>query len=195
MGLDPRIGRHFLNAGIGYGGSCFPKDVSAFIKIAESLGYNFELLTAVQRINADQVRYFQTKVQDTLWVVKGKRVGVLGLAFKPNTDDMRNAPAVPIVHWLVSEGADVRVYDPQAMDVARDLLPDVRFCTSAQETAEGCDALLLLTEWDEFRNLDLPTLKNRMRIPILIDGRNVFDPDTVSALGFTYRSIGRPRPE
>jgi UDPglucose 6-dehydrogenase len=195
MGLDPRIGRAFLNAGIGYGGSCFPKDVAAFLRIAEDLGYPFRLLEAVQDVNHQQVRYFLKKLQDMVWVVKEKRVGVLGLAFKPDTDDMRNAPAVPILQWLLDEGAEVRAYDPQAMDVARRLLPSVTYTRDAYETAEGADALLLLTEWEEFRTLDLERLRKSMRVPILLDGRNLYHPRQMVKAGFTYRAMGRAAKE
>jgi len=191
MGLDKRIGRAFLNAGLGYGGSCFPKDLSAFIHIAEELGYDFRLLKEVQRINAEQIQRFLKKVRDALWIVKDKTVAVLGLAFKPNTDDMRSAPSLEIIRALQQEGARIRAYDPKAMDKAKELLPSVEFCADAYAAAKDADALILCTEWDEFRQLDLPRLRSLMAQPIVLDGRNVFDPAQMKALGFTYKSVGR----
>jgi UDPglucose 6-dehydrogenase len=191
MGLDKRIGRAFLDAGLGYGGSCFPKDLSAFIHIAEELGYEFRLLKEVQRINADQIQRFLRKIRDTLWIVKDKTIAVLGLAFKPNTDDMRLAPSLEVIGPLLKEGARIRAYDPKAMDKARELLPGVELCESSYAAATGADALLLCTEWDEFRELDLERLRSVMSHPIVIDGRNLFDPRRMTELGFTYKSIGR----
>jgi len=192
MGLDKRIGRAFLNAGLGYGGSCFPKDLSAFIHIASQLGYDFRLLKEVERINADQKAHFLKKIRDTLWIVKDKTIAVLGLAFKPNTDDMRSAPSVEIIRPLLQEGARIRAYDPKAMAKARELLPDIRYCQNAYAAATGAEALVICTEWDEFRNLDLARLHKVMAHPIVIDGRNVFDPKKMAEAGFVYKSIGRP---
>ncbi len=191
MGLDKRIGRSFLNAGIGYGGSCFPKDLSAFIHIAEELGSEFHLLKEVQRINTSQVQRFMKKIHDTLWIVKDKTIAVLGLAFKPNTDDMRLAPSLDIVLPLQKEGARVRAYDPKAMEKAREMMPNVEYCDSAYTAASGADALVLCTEWDEFRHLDLEKLRSIMAQPIILDGRNVFDPKRMADLGFVYKSMGR----
>ena len=191
MGLDKRIGRAFLNAGLGYGGSCFPKDLSAFIHIADELGCEFRLLKEVQRINADQIQRFLKKVHDTLWIVKDKTIGVLGLAFKPNTDDMRLAPSLEVIGPLQKEGAKIRAYDPKAMDKARELLPGIEFCDGPYAAASGADALLICTEWDEFRELDLEKLRSVMSHPIVLDGRNLFDPQKMAELGFTYKSIGR----
>lgn len=191
MGLDKRIGRAFLNAGIGYGGSCFPKDLSAFIHIADQLGYDFRMLKEVQRINADQITRFLKKVHDTLWIVKDKTIAVLGLAFKPNTDDMRLAPSLDIIKPLQQEGARIRAYDPKAMEKAKDFLSNVELCDSAYAAASGADALLVCTEWDEFRTLDLEKLRSVMAQPIVLDGRNVFDPKTMKDLGFEYKSVGR----
>ena len=191
MGLDKRIGRAFLNAGLGYGGSCFPKDLSAFVHIAEALGYDFRLLKEVQQINADQIQRFLKKIHDTLWIVKDKTIGVLGLAFKPNTDDMRLAPSLEVIRPLQKEGARIRAYDPKAMDKAREVLPGVEFCDSAYAVATGADALIICTEWDEFRQLDLEKLRAVMAQPIVLDGRNVFDPQKMAELGFVYKSIGR----
>ncbi len=191
MGFDKRIGRPFLNAGIGYGGSCFPKDLAAFIKIAEQLGHDFRLLKEVQRINSDASERFLKKLRAELWVLKDKTIGVLGLAFKPNTDDVRSSPAIDLVKKMQSEGAQVRAYDPQAMDKARDMLKGVTLCKDAYETAMGCDALVVATEWDEFRKLDLNRLKSALAHPTVFDGRNIFDPAKMSSHGFLYRSIGR----
>ncbi len=191
MGLDKRIGRAFLNAGLGYGGSCFPKDLSAFIHIAEALGYDFRLLKEVQQVNADQIQHFLKKVHDTLWIVKDKTLGVLGLAFKPNTDDMRLAPSLEVIRTLQKEGAKIRAYDPKAMDKAREQLPDVEYCDSPYAAAAGADGLIICTEWDEFRQLDLEKLRAVMSQPIVLDGRNLYDPQKMAELGFVYKSIGR----
>jgi UDPglucose 6-dehydrogenase len=191
MGLDKRIGREFLNPGVGYGGSCFPKDVSAFIRISEALGYNFELLKAVEKVNENQKALFLKKVEETLWVLGDKEVAVLGLAFKPNTDDMRNAPAIDIIKGLQKEGAKIRAYDPKAMGTAKPLLPGITFCKTAYEAIKGSDALLIVTEWDEFKKLNLKKVRNSMNQPIIIDGRNIFDPEAMDNEGFVYKSIGR----
>ena len=191
VGMDKRIGRAFLDAGVGFGGFCFPKDIRAFIRIAQKLGYDFRLLKEVERINEEQKKRFVAKVKEVLWNLSGKTVGVLGLAFKPNTDDMRYAPSLDIIKGFLSEGAKVKVHDPAAMDAAGGLLDDVEFCKDPYETANGADALALVTEWDEFKKLDLEKLKDVMRNPILIDGRNVFDPDTVEKFGFVYKGMGR----
>jgi len=191
MGLDKRIGRAFLNAGLGYGGSCFPKDISAFVHIADHLGYDFRLLKEVQQINADQIQRFLKKIHDTVWIVKDKTIAVLGLAFKPNTDDMRLAPSIDIIRPLQKEGARIRAYDPKSMEKAREFLPDIEYCDSAYTAATGADALVICTEWDEFRQLDLEKLKAILAHPIVIDGRNLFDPKRMADLGFEYKSIGR----
>ncbi len=191
MGLDRRIGRSFLNAGIGYGGSCFPKDVAAFIKISEQLGYDFKLLRTVEDINKRQRQFFLKKVEETLWVLGDKTVGVLGLAFKPNTDDMRNAPSLDIIKALQKAGASVKAYDPKSMDVAKKMLKGVTYCKDPYETAAHTDALLILTEWDEFKRLKLNKIRASMASPIIIDGRNLFDPAQMEEAGFVYKSIGR----
>jgi UDPglucose 6-dehydrogenase len=191
MGLDKRIGRAFLNAGIGYGGSCFPKDISAFVHIADQLGYDFQLLKEVQRINAAQIQRFLKKIHDTVWIVKDKTIAVLGLAFKPNTDDMRLAPSIDIIQPLQKEGARIRAYDPKAMEKAKEFLPDIEYCDSAYAAVTGADALVVCTEWDEFRQLDLEKLRSLLAQPIVIDGRNLFDPKRMADLGFVYQSIGR----
>jgi UDPglucose 6-dehydrogenase len=191
MGLDERIGRRFLNAGIGFGGSCFPKDLSAFIKIAEQIGYDFRLLREVQRINADQMDRFVKKITDTLWVLKDKKIGVLGLAFKQNTDDVRTSPAIELCQRLQKEGATLRVHDPRAMDKARAILKDVNFVEDMNSVAEGCDALVVATEWDEFKKLDLDRARKSLSHPILFDGRNLFDRKRMEAQGWIYKSVGR----
>ncbi|MBI1869709.1 MAG: UDP-glucose/GDP-mannose dehydrogenase family protein [Chlamydiae bacterium] len=191
MGLDHRIGQNFLKAGIGYGGSCFPKDVSAFIKIAEEIGYSFDLLKAVEKINEDQKNRFIRKVKEVLWVLKGKTIGVLGLAFKPNTDDMRNAPAVDIIKALLEGGAKIKTYDPEAMDKAKFFIKKVQYCKDSYQVAKEADALLILTEWDEFKKIDYKKIKKSMLTPIMIDGRNLLDPKEMANLGFIYKSVGR----
>jgi UDPglucose 6-dehydrogenase len=191
IGLDERIGRRFLNAGLGFGGSCFPKDLSAFIKISEQVGYDFKLLKEVQRINADQMERFVKKITDTLWVLKDKKIGVLGLAFKQNTDDVRSSPAIDLCRHLLKDGAALRVHDPKAMDKARPLLPDVTYVDDMNAVAEGCDALVIATEWDEFKQLDLDRAKKGLTHPILFDGRNLFDPVEMEKLGWVYKSVGR----
>ncbi len=193
IGLDERIGRRFLNAGIGFGGSCFPKDLSAFIKISEQVGYDFKLLREVQRINADQMERFVKKITDTLWVLKDKKIGVLGLAFKQNTDDVRSSPAIDLCQKLLKDGATLRVHDPKAMAKARPLLPEkgVTYLNDMHAVAEGCDALVVATEWDEFKQLDLARAKKGLTHPILFDGRNLFDPAEMEKLGWIYKSVGR----
>jgi UDPglucose 6-dehydrogenase len=191
IGLDERIGRRFLNAGIGFGGSCFPKDLSAFIKISEQIGYDFKLLKEVQRINAEQMDRFVKKITDTLWVLKDKKIGVLGLAFKQNTDDVRSSPAIDLCQRLLKDGATLRVHDPKAMDKTKSLLPNVTYVDDMNAVAEGCDALVVATEWDEFKKLDLVRAKKSLTHPILFDGRNLFDPAEMEKLGWIYKSVGR----
>ena len=191
MGMDERIGRRFLNPSLGFGGSCFPKDLSAFIKIAEQLGYDFRLLKEVQRINAEQMERFFQKITDTLWVLKDKKIGVLGLAFKQNTDDVRMSPAVELCIRLQKEGAVLRVHDPKAMEKARSVLNDVIYVEDMNAVAEGCDALVVATEWEEFKRLDLERVRRQLSHPILFDGRNLFDQQEMERLGFVYKSIGR----
>jgi UDPglucose 6-dehydrogenase len=191
MGYDKRIGRYFLDAGIGYGGSCFPKDVQALAHMAAVHGCHPQLLRAVMDINRDQRRQVIHKLREVLGTLDQKVIGVLGLAFKPNTDDMREAASVEIIHLLQSEGAHVRVYDPVAMVNADHYLRDVALCQDAYEVAQGADALVIVTEWNEFKHLSLPRLKEAMRQPVVVDGRNIYDPEQMKALGFTYRGIGR----
>jgi len=192
MGLDKRIGRFFLDAGIGWGGSCFPKDVKALAYMAETEGRHPHLLHAVMDINADQRQAPVRKLREIFPEdLKGKVVGLLGLAFKPNTDDMRDAPSIDIVHSLLRAGARVRAYDPVAMPGASALLPDVEMMPDPYTLAEGADALILVTEWNEFKHLDLARIKTVLCAPVFIDGRNIYDPQTMAALGFIYRGIGR----
>jgi UDPglucose 6-dehydrogenase len=192
IGMDTRIGRKFLNASLGFGGSCFPKDLSAFIKIAEELGYKFDLLKEVQNINAQQMERFVRKITDTLWVLRDKKIGVLGLAFKQNTDDVRMSPAIDLCQRLLKEGAKLRVNDPKAMEKAKALLPkDVEYVDDMNAVAEGCDAIVIATEWNEFKQLDLERAKKVMTHPIMFDGRNLFDVAEMEKLGFVYKSIGR----
>jgi UDPglucose 6-dehydrogenase len=191
IGLDERIGRRFLNAGIGFGGSCFPKDLSAFIKIAEQIGYDFRLLKEVQRINTRQMEQFLKKITDTLWVLKDKKIGVLGLAFKQNTDDVRMSPAIDLCQRLQKEGAILRVHDPKAMEKARGILPNVTYVDDMNAVAEGCDALVVATEWDEFKKLDLERAGKSLTHPIMFDGRNLFDRAEMKKLGWIYKSVGR----
>ena len=195
IGMDRRIGRNFLNAGIGYGGSCFPKDIAAFIKISEQLGVPFTLLKEVQRINASQKDRFLSAVRDALWVLREKKIAVWGLTFKPDTDDIRSSVAIDLVADMLREGAHVSVYDPKGMEKARELkeLEGATFASSALEALEGAEALILATEWSEFANVDLATVKEKMHTPMVFDGRNLFDPQTMATLGFDYHSIGRSK--
>ena len=192
IGTDSRIGPRFLNPGIGYGGSCFPKDLMAFRSVAREVGYDFRLLDEVMRINEEQRQRFLRKVRNALWTLRGKRLGVLGLAFKGGTDDIRESPAILLVQSLVQEGCVVAAYDPAAMERAREVLrSNVEFVGSAYEAAAGADALLILTEWEEFATLDLPQINSKLRYPIVIDGRNLYNPEMMAAHGFTYYSVGR----
>lgn len=191
MGLDSRIGKKFLNAGIGFGGFCFPKDLAAFVHISERLGYDFQLLKAVQDINDSQVKHYLKKIENRLWNVRGKKIAVWGLAFKPDTDDMRYAPSLEIIRFLKDRGATLTAYDPKAMGKAREVLPAIRYAKSAYDACKGADCLLIVTEWSEFRESDLKRVKKAMRHPLVIDGRNLYDPASMKALGFTYDSMGR----
>ena len=195
IGMDRRIGRNFLNAGIGYGGSCFPKDIAAFIKISEQLGVPFHLLKEVQRINASQKDRFLTAVRDALWVLREKKIAVWGLTFKPDTDDIRSSVAIDLVADMLREGAHVTAYDPKGMEKAREVkeIAGATFASSPLETLEGAEALIIATEWDEFAKVDLSAVKEKMATPIVFDGRNLFDPQTMATLGFHYHSIGRSR--
>ncbi|HUU37458.1 MAG TPA: UDP-glucose/GDP-mannose dehydrogenase family protein [Candidatus Desulfaltia sp.] len=195
MGLDPRIGSRFLKAGIGYGGSCFPKDIKALVKIGEDLGVDMSLLKEADRVNFDRIRIFVEKIKQALWILKDKRIALLGLAFKPETDDIREAPSINVVRELLREEARLRLYDPQAMENMKEVYPSepdrLEYCDSAYQAAEGTNALIILTEWEEFAGLDLERIKEAMANPIILDGRNVFDPAALRKLGFEYYSIGR----
>jgi UDPglucose 6-dehydrogenase len=191
VGLDKRIGRAFLNAGIGFGGSCFPKDLKAFVKIAERNGYDFALLKEVDRLNAQRRERVVEKLRHALWILKGKRIGLLGLAFKPNTDDIREAPALTIARRLLEEGAAVQGYDPQAAAKAQEAVPGLTICPDPYTAAEGAEAVVLCTEWPEFASLDFARLKAGMVRPLLLDGRNALDREALTALGFEYLGIGR----
>jgi len=192
IGSDSRIGPRFLNPGIGYGGSCFPKDLAAFRAVARECGYDFRLLDEVIRINEEQRHLFLRKVRSALWTLKGKHLGVLGLAFKGGTDDIRESPAILLIQTLLQEGCSVAAYDPAATERAREVLSSkVEFASSPYEAAAGADALLILTEWDEFATLDLHRLYSKLQYPIVVDGRNLYDPQIMTAHGFTYYSVGR----
>ena len=191
MGYDTRIGKEFLNAGVGYGGYCLPKDLAALIRLTEEAGCDSELLRAVRKVNDSQSELFVRKVKRSLWNLTNKAIGVLGLAYKADTDDMREAPSVNIIKRLQEEGVQIKAYDPQAMENARAILKDVRYCKSPYDVAEGSDALIIITEWDEFRNLDLTRIKTLLKQPVIVDGRNIFDPLEMSKLGFMYQGVGR----
>jgi UDPglucose 6-dehydrogenase len=191
MGMDKRIGPSFLDAGIGYGGSCFPKDVKALTALAERFDYHPELLQAVMDINRDQRMVVIDKLRECLEELPGRVIGLLGLAFKPNTDDLREAPSLDIAKVLLAAGAHVRAYDPAAMEGSRRLLPDIEYMNDAYEVAGGADALVVVTEWNEFRDLDLVRVMKSMKQPVVIDGRNIYDPAVMRRVGFTYRGIGR----
>jgi UDPglucose 6-dehydrogenase len=193
IGMDHRIGRDFLSAGIGYGGSCFPKDIAAFITISERLGAPFNLLKEVQRINNAQKERFLKAIRETLWVLREKRIAVWGLTFKPDTDDVRSSVAIELVTTLLREGAHVVAYDPKGMQKARAIkaIADAEFASSALEAVSDAEALVIATEWNEFANVDLTEVKEKMRTPMVFDGRNLLDPETMKRLGFHYHSIGR----
>jgi UDPglucose 6-dehydrogenase len=191
MGSDKRIGAAFLGAGLGWGGSCFPKDVKALAHIAATHGSHPQMLRAVMEINYDQRKRVIQKLREILGPFRGKTIGILGLSFKPNTDDMRDAPSIEIIHMLQHEGARVRAYDPVAMNNARSVIEQVVYCDSAYDVADGADALILVTEWNEFKQLDMARIARSMRQRVLFDGRNIYDPVKLRALGFVYRGIGR----
>jgi UDPglucose 6-dehydrogenase len=191
IGLDKRIGKSFLNAGIGFGGFCFPKDLAAFIRMSEKHGYDFGLLKEVVKINESQKRAVIEKMEDLLWNFKGKVVGVLGLSFKPDTDDIRFSPSIDVILLLQKNGVKVKAYDPHAMPESKKVLKKVEFCKNPYEVAKGSDCLLIATEWNEFKQLDFRRIKRSMRQPIIVDGRNVYDPEDIKKLGFKYTGIGR----
>lgn len=192
MGLDKRIGASFLNAGVGFGGFCFPKDLAAFIRISEKLGCDFGLLKEVEKINEYQKSLLVKKIEQALWIVKGKTIGVLGLSFKPNTDDIRFAPALDIIQMLLDEGAKIKAFDPQAMRKVKKVLKGVKFCGDPYEAAKGSDCLVIMTEWNEFKELDFKKIKEAMKQPLVVDGRNIYEPEAMRKLGFKYICMGRP---
>jgi len=191
MGYDKRIGRSFLNAGIGYGGSCFPKDVDAFVCLAEKSGYDFKILKSVREVNESQKAWFTRHIEDKLWIIKDKTIAVWGLAFKSNTDDMRSAASLTVIEALRGEGAHIQAYDPQAMANARKMIKGIRFCSDAYAAVKGADCLLLLTEWDEFKKADFVKTRDLMRQAVVFDGRNFLDSKALGELGFEYYGIGR----
>lgn len=191
MGADSRIGPKFLAAGVGYGGSCFPKDVDAFIKIAEKNGYEFKMLKEVQAINKHQRQHFIRKIHDSLWVVKDKHIAVWGLSFKPNTDDMREAPSIDVINSLQKEGAKVRVYCPGAMEKARELISNVEYCKTPYEAVDDADALVIMTDWVHFKEADMEKVKTLLKNPIIFDARNMHEPSAMRQNGFEYYCIGR----
>jgi UDPglucose 6-dehydrogenase len=191
MGLDKRIGKEFLSAGVGYGGSCFPKDTDAFIQIADEVGYDFELLKAVRRINQQQRLLLIKKIEDAIWIIKDKTIGILGLSFKPNTDDTRSAPSIDIISNLLARGAKIKAYDPQVKEPKDSVFQNLQFCKDAYEVAKDSDCLVLLTEWQEFKELDFVKIKRLLKQPIIIDGRNLYEPYKMKKLGFEYIGFGR----
>lgn len=191
MGYDKRIGRQFLNAGVGYGGSCFPKDVDAFIRLSEKSGYNFQILKEVRQINEDQKEAFVKMIEEKLWIVKNKTIGVLGLAFKPDTDDMRSAPSIDILNALQQEGAIIKAYDPQATENAKQCFNGITYAKDMYSALKDADCMLLLTEWDEFKEIDFDKVKAVMGQPIIFDGRNLYHDKKLEKLGFEYYGIGR----
>ncbi|OGY46796.1 MAG: UDP-glucose 6-dehydrogenase [Candidatus Buchananbacteria bacterium RIFCSPHIGHO2_02_FULL_38_8] len=191
IGLDKRIGNQFLNPGIGFGGSCFPKDIAAYKKTLEILGINGKFIEAIEEINQEAWQRFIHKIEKELWVLDGKIIGVLGLSFKPNTDDIRNAPALKIIGKLKADGVKIKAYDPQAMENFKKVMLDIEYCQNPYEAANSAEALLICTEWDEFRNIDLKRIKESMVTPIVFDGRNIFEPTKMEELGFKYFGVGR----
>jgi UDPglucose 6-dehydrogenase len=191
MGYDKRIGHHFLDAGVGYGGSCFPKDVKALTHMAAIHGRHPQLLRTIMEINRHQRRLVIQKLRGLLGGLQDKTIGLLGLSFKPNTDDIRESPAIEVAHLLMSEGAVVKGYDPVAMGTAAKALPQIMLTKDPYALTEGCDAVVVITDWNEFKHLDMARVKTLMRQPIIVDGRNIYEPETMKALGFTYRGMGR----
>jgi len=191
VGMDKRIGPNFLKAGLGYGGSCFPKDTRGLANIAENEGYRFRIVEAVMAVNERQKERMVEKIAAGLGTLRGKKIGVLGLAFKPNTDDMRDAPSLKIIPGLQKGGAKIRAYDPKAMEAARSIFKNIGYGADAYDVAKGSDALVIITEWNQFRNLDLPRIKKLMKRPIFIDLRNVYEPERMRELGFRYFGVGR----
>lgn len=191
VGLDRRVGGQFLNAGAGYGGSCFPKDVKALIAIAKDYGYNFTLLKDVEQINKDSMTAIVDKAEKLLGNVKDKKIGVLGLSFKPDTDDMRESPAIAVISGLLKKGAQIKAFDPIAMVNAKQIIKGITYCKDSYEAAEGSDLLIVMTEWNEFRQIDLAKIKTLMKNPAILDARNIYDAEKTKALGFIYKGVGR----
>jgi len=195
MGLDPRIGDQFLKAGIGYGGSCFPKDIRALTRIGEDLGVSFDLLKEADKVNLKRIDIFMDKIKKALWIMKDKVIAVLGLSFKPETDDIREAPSIKVIQRLLDEGASLRLFDPKAMENVKQVFPEkssqVYYAKSPYDAAEKANALLIITEWDEFKELNMKKIKGLMANPIILDGRNIYEPSQIRELGFEYYSIGR----
>jgi UDPglucose 6-dehydrogenase len=191
MGLDGRIGPKFLHPGPGYGGSCFPKDTMAIFKLAESLGYHFEIVKSVIEVNERQYKRMVNKIRNILGPLEGKRLGILGLTFKPNTDDIRDSPAIKIISSLIKEGASISAFDPAGMEASKQVLNDVRYVRDMYDVAKDADALIIITEWNEFRNLDWERVKALLRSPLVIDLRNIYEPSRVKSKGLTYHSVGR----
>jgi UDPglucose 6-dehydrogenase len=192
VGMDPRIGSGFLRPGLGFGGFCLPKDLQAFVHLAETAGVDFSMLREAEKINKKRIENFVAKIRRALWVVKGKPIGVLGLAFKANTDDIRFSPAIDLVQQLQAEGARIRAFDPEAMDRAKSILPGIEFGKTPYDAAEGAEALVIATEWEQFRNLDWNRIHDAMARPLILDGRNLLSPSEMKSHGFEYYSVGRP---
>lgn len=192
VGMDPRIGPQFLRAGIGFGGFCLPKDVQAFIRLAERAGIDFALLKEVERINKERLDHFLEKTRNALWVLKDKQIAMLGLAFKPNTDDIRFAPAIELIRRLLAEGARIAAYDPEAAERTRAVFPELRYAKDEYEAAQGAEALMIVTEWERFKKLDWERVYKAMARPLILDGRNLLEPAAMRGIGFEYHSIGRP---
>ncbi|MCM8829948.1 MAG: nucleotide sugar dehydrogenase, partial [Candidatus Omnitrophica bacterium] len=191
MGYDKRIGKEFLKAGIGWGGSCFPKDINAFIKLAEDIGYPFNLLKEVQKINKEQRLLVIKKAKELLWNLRGKEIAILGLSFKPDTDDIREAPSIEIISLLLKEGAIIKCYDPKAIENMKKVFPDILYYQTPYECVKKTSLLIFLTEWNEFKHLDFEKIKKIMKTPYIIDGRNFLDIDKLKKSGFIYKGIGR----
>ena len=195
MGLDGRIGKKFLHPGPGYGGSCFPKDTRALLRMAEDRGYPFKVLNSVIEVNEEQKKRMVGKIKGIVGDLRGKTIGILGLAFKPNTDDIRESSAITIIEGLLAEGAKVKAFDPAAMEETRAVLPNIEFGKDSYDMAKGCDALVLVTEWNQFRRLDLERIKGLLKSPVFIDLRNVYDPEQMRRVGFKYTCVGRSKVE
>lgn len=191
IGFDKRIGNYFLSPGPGYGGSCFPKDVKALISIAKDFNYDFELLKEVENVNYSAKKLIVKKAEELLGSLEGKKIGILGLAFKPNTDDMRFAPSIEIINWLKDKGVEVRAYDPQSMEKAMKIIDGISYCDNLYDVADEADLLIVLTDWNEFKEMDLQKIRSSMRSPFIIDARNIYEPEKMKNLGFTYRGVGR----